>query len=85
MSDRQTSGQTSVRNANVNFGVMPEQIIKELQGATSSSSGSDFIVIQRVRQGEEPKVWSTGDPEQTKNLFRNGYTALAYNDELEPA
>lgn len=50
---------------NITYGVMPEQIASKL----TDNPGTDFLVIQRVRQGEEPKVWSTGDPEQTSHLF----------------
>jgi hypothetical protein len=71
------------QQGNVTHGVMPEQIVKELQSAASAGPGTDFLVIQRVRQGEEPRIWSTGDPEQTKDLFRTAYTSLAYDKEFE--
>lgn len=72
MNDR-TTGRSAIgaqQQGNITHGVMPEQIVKDLQSASSSGPGTDFLVIQRVRQGEEPRIWSTGDLEQTKDLFR---------------
>lgn len=62
---------------NITYGVMPEQLAKELK----ENLGGEFILIQKVRQGEMPHVWSSGDPEQAKALFREAYTDLAYKDE----
>jgi hypothetical protein len=41
---------------------MPEQITNKLK----ENPGAEFIVVQRVRQGEEPQVWASGDPTQTR-------------------
>lgn len=71
----------SQQQGNITYGVMAEQLVKELQSASQSAPGTDFLVIQRVRQGEEPRIWSTGDPEQTKDLFRLAQTGLG--SELE--
>jgi hypothetical protein len=71
------------QQGNVTYGVMNEQVVKDLQQASTSSPGTDFIVIQRVRQGEHPRIWSTGDQEQTKSLFRDAYTSLAFEKDLE--
>lgn len=86
MNDRTTTGRgaiggTSQQQGNITYSVMGEQLVKNLQQAQRDNPGTDFIVIQRVRQGESPKVWSTGDQEQTKDLFRHTYTDLAF----EPA
>lgn len=81
MNTQQKGAIGAQQQGNVTHGVMPEQIVKELQAAAQSAPGTDFIVIQRVRQSEEPRIWSTGDPEQTKDLFRGAYTALAYEFE----
>lgn len=66
-------GQTS---KNVTYGIMPDQVTKHLQ----SASNNEFIVITRTRGSSEPQVWSSGDPEQTQNLFRSAYTALAFKE-----
>lgn len=67
----------SQQQGNVTYNVMPEQIVKQLQ----SNQNAEFIVIQRVRQGEEPKLFSTGDPTQAQQLFRQAYTNLAFDKE----
>lgn len=82
-SDRPAVG--AQQTGNVTHGVMPEQIVKELQAATTAYPGAEFLVIQKVRQGEEPRIWSTGDPEQTKDLFRSAYTSLALKPDFENA
>ena len=51
---------------NVQYGVMPEQLVSQIK----NQGGTDFVVIQRSRQSEEPKIWSTGDQEQTQHLLR---------------
>lgn len=33
------------------------------------TDGGDYIVISRTRQGEEPKIWSSGDQQQAQHLF----------------
>lgn len=61
---------------NVTYGIMPEQVTKQLQDA----GNHEFIVITRTRGSSEPQVWSSGDPSQTQNLFRSAYTALAFKE-----
>jgi hypothetical protein len=58
---------------NISHGVMPEQLVNKLRDATTANPGSDFVVIQKLRQGEPAQVWSTGDQEQTQSLFRETY------------
>lgn len=59
---------------NLETGVAPAVLSSKI-----SDGGGDFIVIQRQRQGEEPKIWSTGDQEQTDQLFRQ--VARSYESE----
>jgi hypothetical protein len=59
-------------NRNITYGVMPEQITNKLK----ENPGAEFLVIQRVRQGEEPRVWASGDQAQTEELFRHTFTSL---------
>lgn len=61
---------------NITYGVMPEQITNKLK----ENPGAEFIVVQRVRQGEDPLVWASGDPTQTEDLFRHAYTSLAFKE-----
>ena len=50
---------------NAQYSVMPEQLVSQLK----NHGGADFIVIQRDRQSNEPKIWSTGDRDQTYNTL----------------
>jgi NADH dehydrogenase FAD-containing subunit len=50
------------QTGNITYGVMPEQITNKLK----ENPGAEFIVIQRVRQGEDPQVWASGDAAQTR-------------------
>lgn len=68
---------------NVTHSVMGEQLITQLQNAVKTNPGSEFLIVQRTRQGEDPTIWSTGDTEQTKDLFRGAYTSLAYDKDFE--
>jgi hypothetical protein len=75
MGDTGTSRSTvggAQQQGNVTYGVMPEQVTRAL----SENGGSEFIVIQQDRQSSQPKIWSSGDPEQTKSLFRNARNAV---------
>lgn len=86
MSSNDTSGRGAIgaqQQGNITHGVMPEQVVKELQAATTAYPGSEFLVIQRTRQSDEPRIWSTGDPEQTKALFRQ--VSNAFQTERESA
>lgn len=58
---------------NITYGVMPEQIVKQLQGDTKG----EFIVLRKTHQSEPPQVWATGDPEMAKSLFREAFEQLA--------
>lgn len=58
------------QKGNVQYGIMPEQLISKLQGQGNSG---EFIVVQRTRQSDEPQVWSTGDPQQTQQLLQHVY------------
>jgi hypothetical protein len=62
-----TSQLGSQQTGNVTYGVMPEQITSKLK----ENPGAEFIVIQKVRQGEDPLVWASGDLEQTSQLFQH--------------
>jgi hypothetical protein len=60
-------GTSQLGTKNINYSVMPEQVTKTLQ----SGNVGEFILIQQTRQGEQPQVWSSGDPEQTSHLFNH--------------
>lgn len=62
---------------------MAEQLVNKLQQASKDNPGSDFIVVQRLRQGEEPRIWTTGDPTQAKQLFKTAYDV--FDKAREPA
>lgn len=67
-SDRSAIGGTSSigqQAGNVVYGAMPEQLVQHLQ----DDKTGEFLLIRKTRQGDEPQVWSSGDPEQTKALF----------------
>lgn len=81
MTDQTTGRGTTdaaATQANITYGVMPEQVLKQLQ-----QEGGEFVVIQRTRQSEQPRIWASGDPTQTKDLFRHGYDVVTA--ELQPA
>jgi pyruvate/2-oxoglutarate dehydrogenase complex dihydrolipoamide dehydrogenase (E3) component len=63
---------------NITYGVMPEQITSKLQ----ENPGAEFIVIQRVRQSEDPKVWASGDPAQTSQLFEHATQFLGAKERV---
>lgn len=75
-SGRQAIGGSSPLGAqqtgNVTYGVMPEQVLNSLK----QNPGATFVVIQQVRQGEQPQIWSSGDPAQTKALYRSSASAF---------
>jgi outer membrane lipoprotein SlyB len=71
-----TSRLGAQQTGNITYGVMPEQITNKL----NENPGAEFIVIQKVRQGEEPQVWASGDATQTEDLFRHAYTSLAFKE-----
>jgi hypothetical protein len=48
----------------INYNAAPTSVTSQLQ------SGTEFIVIARTRQGEQPQVWSSGDEQQTQSMFR---------------
>ncbi len=51
-------------NANrAQFNIQSELASSKLQ------SGSEFILIERTRQGEDPRVWASGDLEQARQLY----------------
>lgn len=55
------SGQTG----NVKYNTPPSQVASQI------SDGDEFILLKRSRQGSEPQVWSSGDPQQTQQMFRD--------------
>ena len=44
--------------------------------ANKFNDGTDFIVIARGKQSEDPLIWSTGDREQTEELYRRAATVM---------
>lgn len=38
--------------------------------------GTDFIVIARGKQSEDPLIWSTGDQAQTEELYRRAAAVM---------
>jgi hypothetical protein len=68
-----TSSLGAQQNGTITYGAMPEQLAKQLQGDTKG----EFIVFRKTHQSDPVQVWSTGDPEQTKSLFREAYEQLA--------
>ena len=72
---------TDTGQPTINYGVMPEQVQQQL------TPGTEFVVIAKTRQGEPLTVWTSGDQEQTQQLFRDAYTGLAFErtSERQPA
>jgi D-Tyr-tRNAtyr deacylase len=48
------------------------------------TDGTQFIVITQTRQGEQPSIWSSGDPQQTQQMFRQVQSQVQV-DSLQPA
>jgi hypothetical protein len=46
------------------FGVAPALVSGKVQ------DGRDYILIERTRQGEQPRIWSTGDQAFTQQLLQ---------------
>lgn len=38
------------------------------------SDGQEFLLITRSRQGEDFQVWSSGDPQQTEQMYRQAHS-----------
>lgn len=79
--DRDTGSQrgaigTSQQVGNITYGFMPEQVTNKLK----ENPGAEFIVVQRVRQGEQPTIWASGDPAQTKDLFQHAFDTLGLKE-----
>ena len=85
MADTSQSGSSSgafstLGQKNVTYGVMGEQLVSQIK----NQGGTDFIVIQRARQSDEPKIWSTGDQEQTQHLLRQVFSTFSTDRQPEP-
>jgi hypothetical protein len=67
---QQNSGAFSTLGAqqsgNTTYSLMTEQVIEKIR---QQGNGTEFLVVHQVRQGEEPTIWSTGDPAQAKHLY----------------
>lgn len=76
--ERGAIGGTAQQSGTITYGAMPEQIIKQLQ----DNRNDEFILLRKTHQSDPAVVMTTGDPEQTKSLFREAYEQLA--DERSP-
>jgi hypothetical protein len=69
------TGFSQLDKTQAEFNVPPSVISSKL------TDGGEYLVISRTRQGETPKIWSTGDQEQTQHL----YDQFARTVDLQPA
>lgn len=49
---------------NMNYNAQPSQITSQVR------NGDQFILLVKSHQSEDFKVWSSGDPQQTTQLFQ---------------
>jgi len=64
MTDQQGSSRTSGQQ-NLNYNT-PASVI-----ASKVNDGGEFILITRAGQSTDPQVWSSGDPQQTQQMFKH--------------
>lgn len=50
------------KDQNTQFNIAPSVLVGKI------SDGTEYVLISRGKQGEEPQVWSTGDATQTQQL-----------------
>lgn len=67
---------SSSTSGNMNYNTPPIQVGNEVR------DGDEFILITKSRQSDDFKVWSSGDKQQTSQLFRQARSQV---DELTTA
>lgn len=75
---RQTSGSFSQQQGGINYSTPAVSLSNYVK------DGQTAILIVQERGGSEPRVWSTGDPEQTQHLFKQATTSLAFSGQRQP-
>jgi hypothetical protein len=79
MSDN-TQGSTSGSSSSA-FGKFSDQNTNlntpAIQVGNAVRDGDEFVLIVQSRQGEQPKIWSSGDKDQMQHLVRSTYSYVA--------
>jgi hypothetical protein len=76
MSQNYGSSSTTGQSAATKFNT-PAAVV-----GTKVSDGDEFILITRSRQSDQPQIWSSGDQQQTEQLFRQVQSHMV--DSLQP-
>lgn len=61
----QGQGQNTSGSPKINYNTPPSLVANQI------NDGDQFILVKRSRQGDEPQVWTSGDQQQTQQMFRD--------------